>query len=121
MSIEKLRNFVVGMTRLVDAHGNAEAAVMAPARAVGRIDRNPEYADHRRPGMIGAVTATATTHDIHVVSNALPDRASISIHLYGGNIGAIRRHVFDPTTGAAKTFMSGYSGNVVPNLWPAPG
>jgi predicted metal-dependent enzyme (double-stranded beta helix superfamily) len=46
--------------------------------------------------------------DIHQVSNALDDRPSVSIHVYGGDIGAIRRSTFDPT-GAAKPFVSGYA------------
>jgi predicted metal-dependent enzyme (double-stranded beta helix superfamily) len=55
--------------------------------------------------------------DIHRVSNALADRASVSIHVYGGNIGAIRRHVFEPASGATRLFVSGYSNTVIPNLW----
>ena len=55
--------------------------------------------------------------DIHKVSNALADRPSISIHVYGANIGAVRRHVFDPATGAPSDFVSGYSSRVTPNLW----
>ena len=55
--------------------------------------------------------------DIHVVRNALPDQVSISIHLYGGNIGRIQRHVFAPDTGAVKAFVSGYSNALSPNLW----
>jgi len=47
--------------------------------------------------------------DIHRVSNVFDDRVSISIHIYGGNIGRISRHVFDADTGNAKTFISGYS------------
>nr|WP_315593285.1 cysteine dioxygenase [uncultured Cupriavidus sp.] len=47
--------------------------------------------------------------DIHRVSNAFDDRVSISIHVYGGNIGRISRHVFDIANGATKTFISGYS------------
>lgn len=73
-------------------------------------------AAHLRPGMVDAVSPTIG--DIHTVANALPDRPSISIHLYGGNIGRIRRHVFEPVTGAKKDFTSGYSATVVPNLWP---
>lgn len=67
------------------------------------------------PRMIEAVSPTIG--DVHVVANGLPDKASISIHVYGGNIGAVHRHVFDPATGAAKNFVSGYSSTVVPNLW----
>ncbi|GJG98583.1 cysteine dioxygenase [Cupriavidus pauculus] len=47
--------------------------------------------------------------DIHVVRNAFDDRVSISIHVYGTDIGKQSRHVFDATTGAAKTFISGYA------------
>lgn len=71
--------------------------------------------DHLRPGEVVAVSPNLS--DIHVVENALPDRASISIHVYGGNIGAIARSVFDPETGAQKRFVSGYDNAAVPNLW----
>lgn len=59
--------------------------------------------------------------DIHTVANAYPDRPSISIHVYGANIGAVRRHVFDPESGAAKDFVSGYTSDLVPNLWDLSG
>lgn len=72
-----------------------------------------------QPGMVGAVSPAGA--DIHVVANAQPDAASISIHLYGGNIGRIRRHRFDPVTGAAREFVSSYSSDVVPNLWAGQG
>jgi 3-mercaptopropionate dioxygenase len=68
-----------------------------------------------QPGQVAAVSPTIG--DIHEVSNALTDRASISIHAYGANIGAVSRHVFDVETGKAKPFVSGYSNDVVPNLW----
>jgi 3-mercaptopropionate dioxygenase len=62
-----------------------------------------------------------TLGDVHQVSNALSDRASISIHVYGANIGAVSRHVFDPETGTPKEFISGYSNDTVPNLWDLSG
>lgn len=62
-----------------------------------------------------------TLGDVHKVSNALADRASISIHVYGANIGAVSRHVFDPATGTPKEFISGYSNATVPNLWDLSG
>jgi predicted metal-dependent enzyme (double-stranded beta helix superfamily) len=62
-------------------------------------------------------TVSPNTHDIHVVENTLADQTSISIHVYGGNIGRIHRSVFDPATGAQKSFVSGYANTVVPNLW----
>ncbi len=47
--------------------------------------------------------------DLHRVSNARPDGVSISIHVYGGDIGHIRRHTYDAASGMAQTFVSGYS------------
>lgn len=67
------------------------------------------------PGDIDAVSPAVG--DIHEVSNGLTDRPSISIHVYGANIGNVSRNVFDPASGAKKTFISGYSNDVVPNLW----
>ncbi|MFL9989299.1 cysteine dioxygenase family protein [Paraburkholderia sediminicola] len=65
----------------------------------------------------GAVDAVSPRiGDIHRVSNAFHDRASISIHVYGGNIGAVTRSVY-PAGGGRKTFISGYSNDVLPNIW----
>lgn len=58
-----------------------------------------------------------TVGDIHLVENAYADQVSISIHVYGANIGAVKRHVFDAATGARKDFVSGYSNTTVPNFW----
>jgi predicted metal-dependent enzyme (double-stranded beta helix superfamily) len=54
--------------------------------------------------------------DVHRVSNALPDQTSISIHVYGANIGAVQRAVFSED-GSSKPFVSGYSSAVLPNIW----
>ncbi|MEN0614489.1 cysteine dioxygenase [Klebsiella indica] len=54
--------------------------------------------------------------DIHRVSNALADKVSISIHVYGGNIGGVRRAVYTPE-GLVKPFVSGYSNRHLPNIW----
>jgi predicted metal-dependent enzyme (double-stranded beta helix superfamily) len=62
-------------------------------------------------------TVSPNTHDIHIVENNLTDKTSISIHVYGGNIGRIQRSVFDPITGVEKSFVSGYANSLVPNLW----
>jgi predicted metal-dependent enzyme (double-stranded beta helix superfamily) len=72
-------------------------------------------ADTLLPGDIDAVSPAVG--DIHEVFNGLSDRPSISIHVYGANIGKVSRHVFDPVSGAKKSFVSGYSNDVVPNLW----
>lgn len=66
------------------------------------------------PGQVEAVSPRIG--DIHQVSNAFGDRASISIHVYGANIGAVKRAVY-LSDGSEKTFISGYSNNRLPNLW----
>ncbi|AHV91340.1 cysteine dioxygenase type I family protein [Bordetella holmesii 30539] len=53
-------------------------------------------------------TLSPAVGDIHRVSNAFVDQVSISIHVYGGNIGKISRHVFNPQTSEPKAFVSGY-------------
>ncbi|MDR5809235.1 cysteine dioxygenase [Caballeronia sp. LZ019] len=63
--------------------------------------------DHLTPGTVE--TISPRTGDVHRVSNAYDDRVSISIHVYGGNIGRIARHVFDEETSMRKRFISGYS------------
>jgi predicted metal-dependent enzyme (double-stranded beta helix superfamily) len=77
------------------------------------VPSGPELRLH--PGDIDSVSPTLG--DIHLVRNAYDDRPSISIHLYGGNIGRIARHVFVPETGEVKAFVSGYSNLFTPNLW----
>jgi 3-mercaptopropionate dioxygenase len=65
----------------------------------------------------GEVTAVSPTiGDFHRVSNALEDTPSVSIHVYGANIGAVRRSVYE-LDGSSKTFISGYSNADLPNLW----
>ena len=67
------------------------------------------------PGMVSRLSPR--DGDIHQVANAFQDRVSVSIHVYGANIGKVSRSVFDAATGAAKSFVSGYSNNALPNAW----
>jgi 3-mercaptopropionate dioxygenase len=66
------------------------------------------------PGQVEAVSPTLG--DIHLVRNALPGQVSISIHVYGANIGAVQRWVY-AADGTRKPFISGYSNDMLPNLW----
>jgi len=85
-----------------------------PAAVPGKSMR--ASGSHRvRPGDIDRVSPRVG--DVHVVSNATSDRTAVSIHVYGANIGAVRRHTFDPATGAPREFVSGYHNVVTPNLW----
>jgi predicted metal-dependent enzyme (double-stranded beta helix superfamily) len=54
--------------------------------------------------------------DIHVVANE-GQEAAVSIHVYGANIGAVRRHTYDPESGVQRGFVSGYANATLPNLW----
>ena len=99
---------LVGMLR-----GEEVSTQMIPDAAGGPM-REGEV-DRLRPGEVIAVSPNL--YDIHRVRNAYDDRASISIHAYGANIGSIRRSVFDPATSAATDFVSGYTTGVMPNLW----
>jgi predicted metal-dependent enzyme (double-stranded beta helix superfamily) len=60
------------------------------------------------------------TGDIHDVTNPLTDSASVSIHIYGGDIGRIKRHAFDLATGDVKEFISGYVNAEAMFSTPAP-
>ncbi|AOK56140.1 cysteine dioxygenase [Burkholderia stagnalis] len=59
-----------------------------------------------RPGQVEAVSPRIG--DIHRVSNAFADQVSISIHVYGANIGQVERAVY-LEDGTVKPFVSGYS------------
>jgi predicted metal-dependent enzyme (double-stranded beta helix superfamily) len=50
-------------------------------------------------------------------SNAEAHGVSVSIHVYGANIGKVERHVYDAATGRPARFVSGYANAVTPNLW----
>ena len=68
------------------------------------------------PGDVEAVSPTIG--DIHRVWNAART-PSISIHVYGGNIGAVRRATLRED-GSEKPFISGYASAVLPNIWGQP-
>jgi predicted metal-dependent enzyme (double-stranded beta helix superfamily) len=66
-----------------------------------------------RRGQVDAVSPR--WGDIHLVANRA-DEVAISIHVYGGNIGAIRRHVYDGR-GGRREFVSGYVPTPYGSLW----
>ena len=99
---------MVGMMRGAESCRRFERSVAGQPMVAGETAR-------LLPGEIDRVSPTIG--DIHEVGNAHDDRVSISIHVYGANIGAVRRHVFDPATGADKPFVSGYSSPQMPNVW----
>jgi predicted metal-dependent enzyme (double-stranded beta helix superfamily) len=80
-------------------------------------DGEPVPTGRRHVMQCGDVEAVSpTVGDWHRVHHAWDARAAVSIHVYGANIGAVRRHRQDDT-GALRDFVSGYDNVVVPNLW----
>ena len=96
--IGMLRGAEISQTYVLDDAG------LRPKGAARRIE----------PGEIEAVSPTIG--DIHRVANAYADRTSISIHVYGADIGAVRRSVYDEA-GGARPFVSGYADTGLPNIW----
>lgn len=75
----------------------------------------PQGSPHRlHAGDVDAVSPTIG--DVHRVNNAWDGQTSISIHVYGANIGAVQRSVY-LEDGTAKPFISGYSNATLPNIW----
>lgn len=68
------------------------------------------------PGQVVAVSPAVG--DVHQVRNAQDDRVSISIHVYGANIGRIERSIYTPH-GRRTAFVSGYVNETLPNIWNA--
>jgi predicted metal-dependent enzyme (double-stranded beta helix superfamily) len=79
----------------------------------GRLEKEGQ-AIRLEPGHVEALSPRS--NDVHQVSNAFSDQVSISIHVYGANIGAVRRAVYQPD-GTEKLFISGYSNAFLPNIW----
>lgn len=99
---------MVGMLR-----GSETSLHFAPDPETGAL--KPGVLNALKPGDVEVLSPAEG--DIHQVTNALTDQGSISIHVYGGNIGAVRRHTFDVKTGEPKLFVSGYTNKEQPNLW----
>ncbi|MFZ6647034.1 cysteine dioxygenase [Undibacterium sp. TJN25] len=90
---------LIGMLR------GAEVAQRFSATDSGALAPDGEAA-RLEPGTVDAVSPSIG--DVHQVSNAYADKVSISIHVYGADIGEVRRSVFYPD-GSSKDFISGYS------------
>lgn len=115
-------SFVWGPGQKTPVHNHTVWALIGMMRGAERGERfalgapgQPMVAqgvDVLQPGDVDMVSPRLG--DIHRVSNVYDDRVSISVHVYGGNIGRISRHVFDPLTGATKAFVSGYSNDRAP-------
>lgn len=89
---ERSQRFVRGEDGIMREHG--EAALLEP----------------------GDVEALSPVEgDIHQVTNAR-DGVSISVHVYGADIGVVERHSF-ARDGSVRSFVSGYSDTIIPEFW----
>jgi predicted metal-dependent enzyme (double-stranded beta helix superfamily) len=127
---EMMRDVPVALKPLL-----AGDAWLPPAAAVPHPDRYQQYLLYCDPAARFSVVSfvwgpgqETRIHD-HTVWGAVgqlkgrevrngSDGVSISIHVYGGDIGRIERHAYDPVTGAESIFVSGYSPAAVPR-WEA--
>ena len=70
------------------------------------------------PDLLGAGQVDAvspTVGDLHRVANAFADRVSVSIHVYGADIGRVERATYD-LDGQPRPFVSGYADAPLPDL-----
>jgi predicted metal-dependent enzyme (double-stranded beta helix superfamily) len=94
--------------------------VLRGLEKVEKFDRSPTGAlvaagtDYLHEGQVEALSPRIG--DIHRVSNGRDDVPSVSIHVYGANIGAVERATY-AADGTPKSFISGYANSVIPNLW----
>jgi predicted metal-dependent enzyme (double-stranded beta helix superfamily) len=93
---------------LVGVLRGAELSTRYELHDTGLVPTGP--AELLAQGCVDAVSPTLG--DIHQVANARAGETSVSIHVYGGDIGTIRRHTY-ALDGTIKPFVSGYS-NAVP-------
>ncbi|MFD1103398.1 cysteine dioxygenase [Sphingobium olei] len=116
-------SFVWGAGQSTPIHDHSVwglVGVLRGVEKVERFDRLPsgelvaQGEELLRAGEVDAVSPRIG--DIHRVTNGLADRPSVSIHVYGANIGAVERATY-ALDGTPKTFISGYANRVIPNLW----
>jgi len=102
-----------GVWGMVGVLRGVERSVQFAPRGDGSLVPGEEVVAY--PGDIAIVSPSIG--DIHQVFNADPEKVTISIHVYGGNIGRVRRRVFDPSDGRVSAFVSRYGDETLPNIW----
>ncbi|MGI4985258.1 MAG: cysteine dioxygenase [Janthinobacterium lividum] len=92
---------------LIGVLRGAECSLPYRYDATGLVATGPEERLER--GEVAAVSPAIG--DIHRVRNAFDDRVSISIHVYGADIGTVRRAVYAPHA-PPREFVSAYSNDM---------
>ncbi|MET0241149.1 MAG: cysteine dioxygenase [Sphingobium sp.] len=120
--------FVWGPGQSTPIHDHRVWGLIGVLRGTERVERFERTHDGalRQVGPVGYLyegevdAVSPRVGDIHRVSNGQADAPSVSIHVYGGNIGAVERATYD-ADGREKVFISGYVNDVLPNLWDRSG
>nr|WP_281377834.1 cysteine dioxygenase [Sphingobium subterraneum] len=117
-------SFVWGPNQATPIHDHRVWGLIGMLRGAETGERWSKGADGRlqadglpqrlEPGDIDHVSPR--TGDIHRVANAFADRVSISIHIYGANIGRVKRSIYHEN-GDVRPFISGYANRHCPNIW----
>ena len=108
-------SFVWGPGQKTPVHDHTVWGIVGVLRGAELCDEYSANSDDIQPqdrshilnkGQVEAVSPTIG--DWHRVSNHLQDKPSVSIHVYGGDIGKIKRHMLNES-GKVVDFVSGYS------------
>jgi 3-mercaptopropionate dioxygenase len=82
-----------------------ETRYVKPAASTASAPLTPAGETQWTPGQI--TVCCTTDDDVHAVA-AVGSEPTVGIHVYGGNIGTIRRRSYDPATGEGRWFVSGW-------------
>ncbi|MCX5602573.1 hypothetical protein OOK29_30895 [Streptomyces phaeochromogenes] len=82
-----------------------EVRYLKPAAATASAPLTPAGETRWAPGQV--TVCCTTDDDVHAVT-AVGSEPTVGIHVYGGNIGTIRRRSYDPATGETEWFVSGW-------------
>ena len=117
-------SFVWGPGQSTPVHDHRVWGLVGVLRGVEQVQRYVKRDDGTivadggpvllKAGKVDAVSPSIG--DIHRVSNGRDDGVSVSIHVYGGNIGAVERATY-AADGSPRRFISGYANQTLPNIW----
>jgi 3-mercaptopropionate dioxygenase len=89
------------------AGAEREMRYLKPTASDGGAPLTPAGEARWEPGQV--TVCCTTDDDVHAVA-AVGSEPTVGIHVYGGNIGTIRRWSYDVATGEAHSFVSGWDG-----------
>jgi len=117
-------SFVWGPGQTTPIHDHMVWGLVGVLRGVEKVERfrrneHGALVADGEPALLRAGEVDAVSPrigDIHRVSNGLSSAPSVSIHVYGANIGGVERSTY-ALDGRPTRFVSGYANGDLPNLW----